>query len=332
MIKNKKQTKTIIWEIDKLLFGFCLVFSILYFGFAQKVHAQTLGLSISPPIDEIMIMPGKEVTRTFTITNDGESGMASIYIVPFRAQGENGNVALDEKNAVTGLSPFASWFSIISPVTSFGEKFYMTGGQTQTVTIKISPGVNAVERDYYFTLLYELDNDIPGGFTPIGPTNQARIGANLLLSISKDGKPVKNPYIAEFSAPKVIDSLGSLIYKIRIGNNGSYVFKSNGKITIKPTFGTSETLNLAPLNIISDSIRSIPCLSGEEMISCQSNHKVLIGIYKSTLSIIPDGEGDPQTKTVTTVAFPFSILFGLILVAATYKIIRKSQKTGKESS
>ena len=292
-------------------------------------RAQSLGLSITPPINEIMIIPGKTVTQTFTITNDGEDGMASVYIIPFDAQGENGNPLLDEENAITGSHPFASWFSIISPVSSFGEKFYMAGGAHQDVLVKISPPSNASEKDYYFTLLYELGNDVPGGITPTGPTNQARIGSNLLISVSKDGNPEKMFEITEFSAPKIIDSLGKLDFSVRIGNLGSYLFKSNGQITIKPWFEKEEALTLAPLNVISDSVRNIPCLKDEETISCEASYKVLVGIYKSTLEVSPDGETDLQKETITTIAFPFSIIFVFIFIFAILNIIKNTKNKAR---
>jgi len=298
----------------------------------SSIHAQSLGLSISPPIDEIMIIPGHEVIRTFTITNDGNDGVASIYIIPFRAQGENGNVALDEKGVIGPSSPFASWFGLTSPVTSFGEKFYMAGGQKQNISIKISPPDGIAEKDYYFTLLYKLDNNIPGGIALSGPTNQARIGANLLISASKDGNPEKTPNIVEFTAPKIIDSLGKLNFNIRIGNFGSYVFKPEGTITIKPTFGSPETLIVAPFNVISDSIRNIPCLNGEETLPCISNSKVLVGIYTSTLKISADGNDATEEKTVTTIAFPFSITLGLIFVLSTYQVVRNAKRKTNTSS
>lgn len=322
--KNKK--------IKGRFFVFLIVLVSLFIIHNSVAEAQTLGLSITPPITEIMIIPGKIVTQTFTITNDGNDGMASIYIIPFKAQGESGNVVLDEKNAVTVASPYVSWFSIISPVSTFGEKFYMAGGQRQEITVKITPPESAAEKDYYFTLLYELDNNIPGGTLPMGPTNQARIGANLILSLSRDGNPAKTAEIVEFKAPKIIDSLEKLTFDIRIGNFGSYVFKPDGEITIKPIFGSVETLSLAPLNIISDSVRNIPCLEGEEIIVCQSNRKVLVGVYKSTLEITHNGSSETQSKTVTTVAFPFSIIFGLFLIFITYKIIKKSQRVGEKFS
>lgn len=317
--------------MNKKYFIFTVFVIFTFLIFPKSIHAQALGLSISPPIDEIMIIPGKEVTQSFTIGNSGEDGMASIYIIPFRSQGELGNVALDEKNIITAASPYASWFTLISPVSAFGQKFYMSGGQSQTITLKISPPQDAAEKDYYFTLLYELDNNVPGSIYPTGPTNQARIGANLILSLSKDGSPKKDLNIVEFSAPKIIDSLGKLTFNIRIGNYGSYVFRPQGGITIKSTFSSPETLAVAPLNVISDSIRNIPCIENEETLTCQSKRKVLVGVYKSTLKVSADDSGESKEKTVTTVAFPFSIIIVIIFIFTTYKTIKTSRSIAKNA-
>lgn len=319
-------------NIGTSLFVICLGFSIWSLVFARSSLAQTLSLSVSPPLTEVMIVPGKSVSQTFTFTNDGESGNVKVYIIPFKAGDENGNAELNEKDIITSSSYYASWFSIISPVSSFGEKFYVAGGGRQDIAIKISPPENAAEKDYYFTILFEIENDTSSQLTGSGPTGKARIGTNLLVSLSRDGQPVKNLSILEFSAPKVIDSLGEMDFNVRIANEGSYFSKSNGQITIKPTFGESEILPLAPLNVISDSVRNIPCLKGEETVRCRSEKKVLVGIYKSTLEISADGSSPNQEKTVTTIAFPFSIALGIIFILITYRIIRKSRKIGSDST
>lgn len=290
--------------------------------FAKHSLAQTLGLSISPPINEIMIVPGKSVTQTFTITNDGNDGYAKVYIVPFRTDGEYGDILLDEKKQIATSSTYSSWFSINSPVTGFGEKFYLPRGKSTNVVIKITPSSDAIEKDHYFTLIYELESETNDGpFS--GPTNSARIGSNILISLSKDGNTEKAFNIAEFSSPKVIDSLSKLKFNIRIENLGSHFIKTSGQITIKPTIGSEETINIAPLNVLSGSIRNISCLEGEQIVTCQSKQKVFIGIYKSTLKISANEDSNGQSKTITTVAMPFSLMGVFVIVFATYRIIKK---------
>ena len=310
-----------------LLIPLILAISILFFATGSTAKAQTLGLSISPPIDEIMIVPGNNVAQNFTLSNNGIDGYASLYIVPFTPLGEYGGVFLDEENMVTSSSPYNSWFSITSPNISFGEKFYIRQGEATTVTIRFSPPADAPEKDYYFTLIYQLESDSSSGFSSTGSINKARIGSNLLVSLSQDGLPKKSFQITEFSAPKLIDSLGRLKFNTRIENTGSYFFKSYGNISISSTFSPDETLELAPFNVASGSTRNIPCIKEEDAMDCQSGKKVFIGIYKSTLKVIPDDGESFQEKTTTTVALPFSLIAVSVLVYLIYKILYKAKDT-----
>lgn len=328
MMNLQKKFKNFVIETFICLFVFLFICLFVY----SPVRAQTLGLSISPPISEIVIQPGKETIQNFTISNDGNDGMAKIYLIPFRAQGENGNAALNENEIVNDSSSFATWFGLISPIGNFNEEFYMAGGTQKNLALKISPPIEAPEKDYYFTLIFELDNKIAGGSLTSGSENRARIGSNILLSVSSRENPVKNLNIVEFSAPKIIDSLGSLNYKTRIGNYGSFVFQPDGKILVNPMLGKSESLSLAPQNVISDSIRNISCVKNEELVKCQSEKRVFIGVYKSVLSVAAGETGQIQEKTITTVAFPFSIIAVGGLIFATYRIIKTKTIRKKEST
>ncbi len=321
ILNNNKRSnilKSVVW-----IFVICLGFITSYLGFAPPAHAQTLGLSISPPINEIMIIPGKNVTQNFTISNNGIDGYASIYIVPFSAQGEYGGILLNEENLTSKSSQYSSWFDIVSPKISFGEKFYIRQGEATTISIKFSPPEDAIEKDYYFTLIYQLESDSSSGFSSTGTINQARIGANLLVSLSKNGLPIKSFEISEFSAPKIIDSLSKIKYRVRIKNTGLHFFKSNGNISVSSTLGPDETLELAPFNIVSNSVRNIPCIRDENTFECQSSNKVFLGVYKATLKVNPDGGENSQEKTATTVALPFSLIGAGILIYLIYKVMKK---------
>ena len=78
--------------------------------------------------------------------------------------------------------------------------------------MSISPPPDAPQGDYYLTLLFETDvNALVGGQ---GLVNQAKIGTNILLTVSKDGMPKKESTIVEFVAPRVIDSLMQVFWHI----------------------------------------------------------------------------------------------------------------------
>jgi hypothetical protein len=310
--KNGKLTKNIIFG-PYLLFVICFEFSISCFGFAKPAFAQELSLSIAPPITEIAVQPGKSFTQTFSIRNDGAPVTVIAKIFPFVPLDNEGHAELIEDP--TSVSAFAGWFLVDPAPVNLG-----TGG-SHDYYIKISPPVSTEEKDYYFTLIIETQNDNNLGVD--ASQSQARIGANILLTVSKDGNPQKKASIVEFSAPILIDSFTGLTYKILVGNSGYTFFKPVGKITIDQIFGSTTSLALAPLNVLVGGNRNISCIEGENIIPCKLPGKFAIGIYRANLSFTVDGTGASIEKQIYTVAFPFSIVIALAVLIFIYRIIKK---------
>ncbi|QQG41608.1 MAG: hypothetical protein HYV90_05650 [Candidatus Woesebacteria bacterium] len=297
-------------------FNFLIVFFTFYFllfTFSDKVAAQEVSLSISPPLTEIVIQPGKSLNQTITVRNDGVPVTVVAKIVPFVPLDTNGHVELIEDQ--NSIDAFSSWFYFDQRPTSLGVN------ERHDFIIKITPPDSTEQRDYYFTFLVEVQAN-----NNIGVNNsesQARIGANILLTATKDGNPQKNVSIVKFSAPKLVDSFTGFSYQVILGNSGSGFFKPVGKITVDQIFGTTTTLNLAPLNVLVGGEREITCLEGQEIISCALPGKFLIGIYRANLSFTVDGVGESYEKQIYTIAFPFTVLLGLITITITYSIIRR---------
>jgi len=301
------------------LFFFVLLLTVILDSlfFIPPALAQSLSLSISPPILEVMIMPGKQVSQTFTIANNGQDGYAKFTLAQFFPKDEYGNISVDDAIDLTGSPLYAGWFY-------FEPKVFIGGGKTEDITLKISPPETAPEKDYYFTFFYELDDEgLTIGGDSSGNTTKAKVGANILLSVSKDGLPAKKAGQISLEAPKIIDSLQGLTYKLRVGNGGQFLFKPIGSIEIAPFFGKKEILNLAPVNIVSSSARIVPCLSGEALIECKIDKKVLLGIYKAKVSFTADENGREYSAEAATIAFPFSIIFAATTIILGYLTIKK---------
>lgn len=277
------------------------------------VRAQEISLSISPPITELTIQPGRSYDQIFTLRNDGTPVIIGPKIVLFIPLDRLGHAELiEDKNSIDAFAP---WFYFDQTPVSLG-----TGGSHNFI-VRITPPPGTSEKDYYFTFIAEVQND-----NNLGVNNsqaQARIGANILVSISKDGDPNKKASILSFSALRIIDSFTGLTYKILIGNSGSSFFKPTGKITIDQIFGSTTTLNLTPLNILVGGSREITCIQSEEIIPCKLPGKFLVGIYRANLSFTIDDAGESIEKQIYTIAFPFSIVLGLITIFIIYRMIRK---------
>ncbi len=300
------------FQIFICLFAYLL---ICLFIVPSLAYGQEVSLSISPPLTEIAIQPGKDISQTITVKNDGVPVVVVAKMMPFVPLDTNGHVELIEDQ--TSIDAFSSWFYFDERPTPLG-----VNGIHQYI-IKISPPKSAELRDYYFTFVVEVQNN---NNLEVGVNNtqsQARIGANILLTATNDGNPQKNVSIVKFTAPRVIDSFSGFTYQVLLGNSGSGFFKPVGRITVDQIFGTTTTFNLAPLNVLVGSEREIGCLDGQEIIPCKLPGKFLIGIYRANLSFTVDGVGESHEKQIYTVAFPFTILLGLATIVITYGIIRR---------
>jgi len=309
----------------KFILTISLSISVFLLG-TKTISAQEISLSVSPPITEITIQPGKEVIQTYDLKNEGETTLINISVVPFFPQGIEGYQEFDEELA----EAYQGWFSLIDPQIAWGSKFNLPKGETQTVSLKISPPRDTNLKDYYFAVLFITQQDSETGLD--SSYSQARIGSNLLITVTDDGNPIKNVEIANFSAPLIIDSFAKLNYSVTLKNIGRSFVKPMGKIivTSKP-FGKVQEIFLAPVNVLVSSSRDVPCLIGNETTACRLDNKFHLGVYKAKLQFILDEETQNYTSEIVTIALPFSLMLGItafiVLLKMILKVVKQGQKT-----
>lgn len=272
------KTKTII---------FCLVFlSTLYCVLGTAKAQSAISLSVSPPLFEAIIKPGKEISQVYTLTNDGGETIITPKIVYFEPEGDSGNVKLTEKEA-------PEWVKYDK--TPFSLKFQTD----KRFTVLISPPDEAEEIDHFLTLIFESASptDVLGQNAVF---YKPQIGTNLLISVSKDGSLKKSAQITEFTAPFIIDSISPIKYTINLSNNGNSFWKPIGKIITE-----GQTLKLAEQNVLSGSNRNINCVENEVLSSCEIKGKFQIGKITSSLEFTIDEDPKVYKKEIKTFAFPF---------------------------
>lgn len=304
-----------------------LILFLVFINSVSKVSAQELNISISPPITEILMLPGKEIIQTYKLTNNSDAKLISVNIVPFLPDLKNPEeIVLNEKEGLIQSNTYQNWFSIEKPKVVFGEKFNLPGNSEQEIRIKISVPKNAILKDYYFTALFSVEKSN----TLVSENSlqsMAQIGSNILITASEKENPYKAARTILYSSPFIIDSLQKINFKIIIENTGRAFAKPIGKITIENLITkNTEVLNLSPLNILSSYSREIYCLRAEEIIACETSPKLLLGLYKSTLSYNLDGEGQNHQEESYTFAFPFSLVIAISVILIIYKIINSKTK------
>ncbi len=291
---------------------------------------QEFSLSVTPPLTQILIKPGTKATQTYQISSQGTDGLYAIRLFPFLPDGENGQIDIDERENIALNPEENNWFSLLQPQVKFGEKFSLPAGSTTTVVIQIHVPSDAVQKDYYYSLIFQSESE--KGIGQSASQALVRIGSNLLIGVTDNENPFKIAEIKEFSAPLLIDSLSKLNYSATLKNVGRTLFKPIGKITVSNFLSKKKTnLEIAPQNVLAYSERKLSCLKEENLIDCQLDSKVLLGLYRAKLGFALDGQSKIYDAEATTLALPFSLIAVLIVIYIIFRIVKTKTAIDNQS-
>lgn len=267
-------------------------------------RAQNVSLSITPPIFEIIIQPGKEVKQIYTIGNNGSDTHLSPRIVYFVPDDIGGNVEITE-------NPAPEWIHFNK------DQFEIKSGKQTNFEVNFSPPADIEETDHFLSLIFESQEA-----SKIIDQNtifyNSSIGSNILITISKDGNLNKSSEILEFNSQKFIDPIiSSLNYKIILRNNGNSFWKPNGKIMIDD----NTSIKLAPMNVLSGSNREIKCNENESLIDCKIKiEKITIGKIVSRIEYTLDEDPKIYSASTITYVFPISLIACLLIILTIFRL------------
>lgn len=323
-----------------VLLGLCFLFLTLA---PEKAEAQGVSLGVFPPILQIQAVPPTDVKSKILIENLGDSPVSlQIGIKPFTASGkENGQVTY--LSDFSYADPFIFDKMQILDGDSSIDSLTLAPGQQKELTLEIALPQNEILGDYYFSIVFLSNNQPPSDSNVSAAT--AGIATNVLLSVGPKG-PTQGD-IEEFSSPLFVPG-GPVPFTVRIMNSSDHFITTKGNILIKNMFGqTVGNVNLLPVNILSQTVRSIPdyqqspnanppaalkaYFSGLNSIAAVWPEKFLFGPYTATLSIALSDQGPLFRRTISFYSFPFAdlLIIALIILAIAAIIIRVKKTTNK---
>ena len=289
-----------------------LLFSVLFCVWlttAMPASAQSLSLSLWPPLLEVMIQPGRSVTQVYKLTNASDHELQiTPQIFSFKPQGENGEIQIkfSEKKIEEvrgGLKEdkgdtSEKFFSFESG-EQFNQPFYLPIGKEREITLKISPPKDTPENDYYYTLLFSTatpttDQDKNSS------SSTAQIGTNILITVSQNGAPNFLARILEFSCPKIIDSFSPVNFTVRLENWGNAFWKPFGKISLTGILKQKEEIELWPQNVLAQSSRKLDVP--------EFRPGLPLGPFKALLEFSPS-ESSPSANLSATEKLSMEITF-----------------------
>ncbi len=314
----------------KHLFVIFVYLYICLFVYSGVVSAQQLSLSITPPLLQLVIKPGKSIMVAYNIENFGDPVILTSKLVNFEPKDDLGNIKL--KDDLNG--PIR--FSLDNADLQLGRPFFLKTGASQQLLLRIRVPDGSPEGDYYYTLLAE--STPPNGLEGVGSARaKASIGSNILITVTNSGIIEVKPKVVLFKTlGNVYDSFDKIPMVFVIGNQGKNMIQPEGQITLKGDLGEELNYDIVPKNILAQSERMIEATpSADTAFSGKPVSLVLsgffIGLYHLSTSVT-FGENSPTVFASTSFfVFPFKLLAGIVIViVVTIVMVKKFSKNDDE--
>jgi hypothetical protein len=322
-IQIPRSKQFFIW----VLFVSCFLFLVNF------VNAQQVSLSISPPLLELFIKPGKSVMVAYKLENLGDPAFINLKVLPFEAKGNLGNIRI--KSEFEGPVRF----SLDNADLQLEQPFYLKTNGSQQILLRIRIPENITDGDFYYSLLAETSPP-----TAVEGADSARakatIGSNILITISNSGNIDINPHLALFSLRgglafgqdlKIFDSGDKIPVLLTVDNKGKNLIKPEGQITLKGNFGETAKYDIISKNILAQSERLLEATPSANLDSSSlPTSLVLSGFFIGKYSLstqIGFGENSPTIFGSTSFfAFPFKITAGILITVLVILLIVKRNK------
>jgi hypothetical protein len=320
----------------KNIFAFCFVVLLFAFCFLNYSYAQQVSLSLSPPLLELFIKPGKSVIAAYKLDNLGDPTFINLKILPFEAKDNLGNIRI--KPEFEGPVRF----SLDNPDLQLEQPFFLKTKGSQQILLRIRIPENITDGDFYYSLLVETTP--PAANEGIGSARvKATIGSNILVTISNSGNIDIKPRVVLFSIKgglslgrdwKIFDSFDKIPLVFIVENKGKNMIKPGGQIVLKGNFGETAKYDIISKNILSESQRLLEAIPSAQIDSPLPTSLILSGFFigKYNLSTqINFGENSPTIFGSTSFyAFPFKIMGGILIATFMVVIIIKKNKKREE--
>lgn len=301
---------------------------------APMAFAQQVSLSISPPIIEAAMKPGKSIMIAYNLKNSGDPTIITTKVVSFEPRDNFGNVRL--KNDAVGPVRF----SLDNADLQLGQPFFLNTGATQQLLVRMRLPENIPNGDHYYSLLAETM--APTTIEGIASSRaKATIASNILITVTDSGIIDIKPKITIFETLsrlklnffgktlKVFDSLDKIPVVLYLENKGSNKIVPNGKITLRGGFDQTAEYEIIPKNVLTNSQRlleatpSASVSAGNQVPATMTLEGLFFGRY-SLSSDINFGDNSPTVFASTSFfAFPFKISAAIVLLIAVTVYLTK---------
>jgi hypothetical protein len=293
----------------------CLLLSVLCFLVSTPVRAQSLSLSIAPPLLEVLIKPGKTITQVYKLANHGEGTIVTPLVKELDTDGIVLNNTFTREN----------WIEILNKDIFFDKPFFLKAGEERQIVLKVSPPKDLPEKDYYRVLLFATSPALPA------ESSQSQISQNigsiLLLNITSTGMKTKSAQIINIDLPTLVDSFGPLTSNITVKNTGNTFFRPIGEITLTGMIGRA-SFPIVPNIFLSGETRTLATSDAANKNRRETLYLpgFYLGKYNLSIFLTLDEGTIKISQTKTFYALPWKAGAGILLVVFFLSIMKKRKR------
>jgi phosphatidylglycerol:prolipoprotein diacylglycerol transferase len=178
---------------------------------AQSARAP-IDLSLTPAVVEVVIQPGKSVTRAFTLKNQGTTDLnATLTLRDFVSDHSSGSPVLLEESKF----PYAS---LANSDRRLGEAFPLPAGGEQQIVLQLNIPEDSLQQDWYVVLLASTEPQQRDPLISSRASSQGAIGAALMVRISETEEIPLQWGVTFPKLPRFMDSLRPLTIEPLVEN------------------------------------------------------------------------------------------------------------------
>ncbi len=279
----------------------------------RSIHAQTavspIDIALSPPILQIQIKPGKQITSAFTIENKSPNDMQlTASIVPFSKTTTNGDPIYSNLDN----DPFATNLTLSNASIKLNQAFTISANSHDQLLLNITVPEGAPLSDHYFSLRVTTQPQNAGN-----SRLSAAIASNILISVtdSDTKKPflqIENfgsstkPFIS-WRGKNIFDSSSPIKFTGQVKNLSDYFYEVRGSFQVNHQQQIRLVTPIRPVNILAFSSRELSASpSGELTFTPKITD---LGNFSISISI-----ADKTQYAYSIFIFPIKIIVGVMAV------------------
>lgn len=313
----------------------------------HEAQAQSVSLSLTPPLVELLIKPGKSVVVAYTITNTGDPVVLTSNVTSFSPKGIIGSVSL--KREIIGPVRF----NLDNSDITLGNGVFLKTGVKRKFLLKMRVPENAPSGDYYYTFYIKTD---PGPlFTGKSISKSTvMVGSNILVTVSKTASTENKGTITTFDLEdrvkltifghkyNVVDSSSAIPITMIVKNIGHNHIKPHGDILVRGPLGTLSKHIITPVNILTGSSRIVPATPSVSL-DCTKHTNLCTVPYSfilkgffigkqslgATITFAPGAS--PAYGGTSFIAIPYQLIAVIIIIFIALSVLVRRFKSSSQS-